>query len=177
MSLLGGVFRNERPETISVKQAEARGMTARLFASLFCHGGACSMAVKPLFLSKVFSKKPKSIIQKGNFEKTSATLFNFSLDLSFLKMRHTHIGRGRASENMLTIVTGGHACAAGHVLRIGVPVLHGRHMPAGLHIKHICGAAPCLRGVGGHWRPADHAPSFFNMNAFTSSLMSGEMRR
>ena len=77
MSLLGGVFRNERPETISVKQAEARGMTARLFASLFCHGGSCSMAAKPLFLSKVFSKKPKSIIQKGNFEKTSATLFNF----------------------------------------------------------------------------------------------------
>ena len=76
-SLLGGVFRNERPETISVKQAEARGMTARLFASLFCHGGACSMAAKPLFLSKVFSKKPKSIIQKGNFEKTFATIFNF----------------------------------------------------------------------------------------------------
>ena len=77
MSLLGGVFRNERPETISVKQAEARGMTARLFASLFCHGGSCSMAAKPLFLSKVFSKKPKSIIQKGNFEKTFATIFNF----------------------------------------------------------------------------------------------------
>ena len=76
-SLLGGVFRNERPETISVKQAEARGMTARLFVSLFCHGGSCSMAAKPLFLSKVFSKKPKSIIQKGNFEKTSATIFNF----------------------------------------------------------------------------------------------------
>ena len=52
-------------------------MTARLFASLFCHGGSCSMAAKPLFLSKVFSKKPKSIIQKGNFEKTSATIFNF----------------------------------------------------------------------------------------------------
>lgn len=77
MSLLGGVFRNERPETISVKQAEARGMTARLFASLFCHGGSCSMAAKPLFLSKVFSKKSKSIIQKGNFEKTFATKFNF----------------------------------------------------------------------------------------------------
>ena len=76
-SLLGGVFRNERPETISVKQAEARGMTARLFASLFCHGGSCSMAAKPLFLPKVFSKKPKSIIQKGNFEKTFATIFNF----------------------------------------------------------------------------------------------------
>ena len=76
-SLLGGVFRNERPETISVKQAEARGMTARLFASLFCHGGSCSMAAKPLFLPKVFSKKPKSIIQKSNFEKTFATIFNF----------------------------------------------------------------------------------------------------
>ena len=112
-SLLGGVFRNERPETISVKQAEARGMTARLFASLFCHGGSCSTAAKPLFLPKVFSKKPKSIIQNGYFEKTFATLFNFSLELSFLKMRHAHIGRGRASENMLTIVTGGHACAGG----------------------------------------------------------------
>ena len=52
-------------------------MTARLFASLFCHGGSCSMAAKPLFLLKVFSKKPKSIIQKGNFEKTFATIFNF----------------------------------------------------------------------------------------------------
>lgn len=52
-------------------------MTARLFASLFCHGGSCSMAAKPLFLTKVFSKKPKSIIQKGDFEKTSATIFNF----------------------------------------------------------------------------------------------------
>lgn len=73
------------------------------------------MAAKPLFLSKVFSKKLKSIIQKGDFEKTFATIFNFSRDLSFLKMRRAHIGRGRASENMLTIVTGGHACAAGPV--------------------------------------------------------------
>ena len=182
MSLLGGVFRNERLETISVKQAEARGMTARLFASLFCHGGSCSMAAKPLFMPKVFSKKPKSIIQKGDFEKTSATLFNFSLDLSFLKMRHAHTGRGRATENMLTIVTGGHACAGGSRIAHRHPGLacgrsHGRHMPAELHIKHICGAAPCLRGAGWHWRPADHVPSFFNMNAFTSSLMSGEMRR
>ena len=99
-------------------------MTARLFVSLFCHAGSGPMAAKHLFLSKVFSKKPKSIIQNGDFEKTSATLFNFSLDLSFLKMRHAHIGRGRATENMLTIVTGGHACAAGPVLRIGIPVLH-----------------------------------------------------
>ena len=82
-SLLGGVLRNERPETISVKQAEARGMTARLFASLFCHGGSCSMAAKPLFLPKVFSKKPKSIIQKGHFEKTFATIFNFFLRFEF----------------------------------------------------------------------------------------------
>lgn len=157
-------------------------MTARLFVSLFCHAGSGPMAAKPLFMPKVFSKKPKSIIQKGNFEKTSATLFNFSLDLSFLKMRHAHTGRGRASENMLTIVTGGHACAGGLCVAIGIPgwhavVLHGHHMPAELHIKHICGAAPCLRGAGWHWRPADHVPSFFNMNAFTSSLMSGEMRR
>ena len=42
------------------------------------------MAAKHLFLSKVFSKKPKSIIQKGDFENTSATLFNFSCCLSFL---------------------------------------------------------------------------------------------
>lgn len=35
-------------------------------------------------LPEVFSKKPKSIIQKGDFENTSATLFNFSCGLSFL---------------------------------------------------------------------------------------------
>ena len=39
-------------------------------------------------------------------------------------MRHAHIGRGRASENMLTIVTGGHACAGGSRAAIGIPVWH-----------------------------------------------------
>ena len=180
-SLLGGVFRNERPETISVKQAEARGMTARLFASLFCHGGSCSMAAKPLFLSKVFSKKPKSIIQKGNFEKTSATIFNFFSRFEF-SQNEVCANRKGDVRKYVDDRHGWSCVCGGSRVAIGIPgwhavVLHGHHMPAELHIKHICGAAPCLRGAGWHWRPADHVPSFFNMNAFTSSLMSGEMRR
>lgn len=182
MSLLGGVFRNERTETISVKQAEARGMTARLFASLFCHGGSCSMAAKPLFLPKVFSKNPKSIIQKGNFEKTFATIFNFFPRFEFSQNEACAYRKG-ASVRKYVDDRLGWSCVCGRVpcsdrhSGLACGRSHGRHMPAELHIKHICGAAPCLRGAGGHWRPADHAPSFFNMNAFTSSLMSGEMRR
>ena len=59
-SLLGGVFRNERHEAIYVKQAEARGMTARLFASLFLswrlvfNGGKA-----PIFVESILEKVEK----------------------------------------------------------------------------------------------------------------------
>lgn len=95
----------------------------------------------------------------------------FSLDLSFLKMRHAHIGRGRASENMLTIVTGGHACAGGSRIAHRHPGLAcGRSARASYaggasHQAYLrCGTVPtrCWMALA----PCRSCPEFFQYECF-----------
>ena len=99
-------------------------MTARLFASLFCHGGAFSMAAKPLFLSKVFSKKLKSIIQKGNFEKTFATIFNFFSRFEFSQNEACAYRKGASVRKYVDDRHGWSCVCGGSRVAIGIPVWH-----------------------------------------------------